>query len=89
MQHQTALIDAFLNSNFQSTSEYDIVLLQEVWLASDFEHIGHLVRDAFPFSHHFNAGIVGSGTCIFTKVRLQDANFHEFAMNGYPTSVSK
>ena len=71
----------------QSTSDYDIVLLQEVWLASDFEMIGQLVRDAFPFSHHFNAGIIGSGTCIFTKVQLQDANFHEFAMNGYPTSV--
>ena len=77
----------FLFRQRQSTSEHDIVLLQEVWTSTDFEMIRPLVRDAFPFSHFFNSGIIGSGTCIFTRVQLQDANFHEFAMNGYPTSV--
>lgn len=70
-------------------SGYDVVFLQEVWVNEDYEELKKKLTkspDLYPFSHYFDNGIIGSGTCIFSKVRLQDANYHEFAMNGYPTN---
>lgn len=70
-------------------SGYDVVFLQEVWLNKDYDEFKtKLTRSSemYPYSHYFDNGIIGSGTCIFSKVRLQDANYHEFAMNGYPTN---
>ncbi len=73
--------------SYLSRGEYDIVLLQEVWVAEDYETIRALVADAFPFSHFFDNGIIGSGTCIFSRVQIHDATFHEFTMNGYPHKI--
>ena len=79
-RERMAAIGAFL-----AESDYDIVLLQEVWCQEDFQTIQRLTVHAYPHSHYFGQGIIGSGTCILTKYRLNNANFHEFAMNGYPT----
>ena len=65
-------------------SEFDIVLLQEVWCDEDFELIRAMIAHVYPHCHFFDQGIIGSGTCIFTKYPLRNANFHEFSMNGYP-----
>lgn len=70
--------------NYLSESDFDIVLLQEVWCEEDFELLQMMCRNVYPFSMFFDQGIIGSGTCIFTKYKLRNANFHEFAMNGYP-----
>ena len=70
-------------------SRYDVIFLQEVWVHEDYEQLREkLTRspDLYPYAHYFDNGIIGSGTCLFSKVRLQDANYHEFAMNGYPTN---
>jgi len=70
-------------------SGYDVVFLQEVWCNDDFEELKQKLTkspELYPYCHYFDNGIIGSGTCIFSKVRLQDANYHEFAMNGYPTN---
>ena len=32
-------------------------------------------------------GIIGTGTCVLSKVPIVDAVFHEFSMNGYPHQV--
>ena len=69
---------------YLAESDFDIVLLEEVWCHEDFELLQMLCSNVYPFSHFFDHGIIGSGTCIFTKYRLKNANFHEFAMNGYP-----
>ena len=69
---------------YLAESDFDIVLLEEVWTHEDFETLKRLCSNVYPFSHFFDHGIIGSGTCIFTKYRLKNANFHEFTMNGYP-----
>ena len=69
---------------YLAESDFDIVLLEEVWTREDFELLKIMCSNVYPFSHFFDHGIIGSGTCIFTKYRLKNANFHEFAMNGYP-----
>ena len=66
---------------YLAKSDFDIVLLEEVWTNEDFELLKMLCSNVYPFSHFFDHGIIGSGTCIFTKYRLKNANFHEFAMN--------
>ena len=51
-----------------SRGEHDVVLLQEVWVEEDYETIKTLVSDTFPHSHFFDNGIIGSGTCVFSRV---------------------
>jgi len=70
-----------------ANSDYDLVLLQEVWVPSDFEHICKVTRYVLPFTHFFDQGIIGTGTCVLSKVPIVDAVFHEFSMNGYPHQV--
>ena len=70
-----------------SRGEHDVVLLQEVWVEEDYETIRALVSDTFPHSHFFENGIIGSGTCVFSRVQIHDATFHEFTMNGYPHKI--
>ena len=72
----------------QSGSGYDVVFLQEVWCREHFEVLKAKLccsKDLYPYSHYFNHGVIGSGTCIFSKFRLLQANYHEFSVNGYPT----
>jgi len=73
--------------SYLSRGEHDVVLLQEVWVEEDYETIKTLVSDTFPHSHFFDNGIIGSGTCVFSRVQIFDATFHEFGMNGYPHKV--
>ena len=46
-----------------------MVLLQEVWVEEDYEAVRALVSDTFPHSHFFENGIIGSGTCVFSRVQ--------------------
>jgi len=74
-------------AQYLADSNYDIVCLQEVWCSSDYKTIINVTRDALPFHHFFDNGIIGSGTCILSKAPIQDATFHEFSLNGYPHKV--
>jgi len=69
---------------YLSEQNYDIVFLQEVWKRNNFNTIKSLVSSVLPYSHFFDNGIIGTGTAIFTKVKIQDVTFHEFGLNGYP-----
>ena len=72
----------------QSGSGYDVVFLQEVWCREHYEVLKSKLcnsKELYPYSHYFSNGIIGSGTCIFSKFRLLQANYHEFSINGYPT----
>ncbi len=81
-RERMAAIGAYL-----ARSNYDIVTLQEVWMGEDFQTIRDAVRGALPYSHFFDNGIIGSGTCVFTRAQIRDATFHEFTMNGYPHKI--
>ena len=48
-------------------------MIQEVWVNEDYEELKKkLTRcpDLYPYTHYFDNGIIGSGTCIFSKVRI-------------------
>ena len=59
-------------------------MFQEVWKRNNFNTIKALVSSVLPYSHFFDNGIIGTGTAIFTKVKIKDVTFHEFGLNGYP-----
>ena len=42
--------------------------VQEVWKHENYHTIRSLVSGVLPFSHYFDNGIIGTGTCIFAKV---------------------
>lgn len=50
-----------------AASEFDVVLLQEVWLQEDFDSLRRAVRGRFQHAHFFDNGIIGTGTCIFSR----------------------
>ena len=52
---------------YLAESDFDIVLLQEVWTNEDFLLLQCLCSRTYPFSHFFDQGIIGSGTCLFCK----------------------
>ena len=56
-------------TEYQPRGEHDVVLLQEVWVEEDYEAVRALVSDTFPHSHFFENGIIGSGTCVFSRVQ--------------------
>ena len=72
---------------FLAGSNFDLVCLQEVWCPSDFKTIIEFTKTCLPYSHFFNHGIIGSGTCILSKAAIVDATFHEFSLNGYPHKI--
>ncbi|TRY74675.1 hypothetical protein TCAL_11250 [Tigriopus californicus] len=74
--------------HYLSRGDHDIVFLQEVWNQSDYDAVKEAIQDAFPHSHFFDNGVIGTGTCVFTRVQIHDATLHEFAMNGYPHKIT-
>ena len=69
---------------YLAEQDYDIVFLQEVWKTPNYLTIKNLLTPKLPHSQYFDHGIIGTGTAIFTKVKINDCTFHEFALNGYP-----
>jgi len=67
-----------------ASQDFDIVFLQEIWKRNNFNTIKTLLSTALPYSHYFDNGIIGTGTAIFSKVKIKDVTFHEFGLNGYP-----
>lgn len=65
------------------SARYDMVCLQEVWTESDYNLIRDKVGAAYPYSHYFYSGVIGSGVCVFSKYVLQDVFFHQWPVNGY------
>eukprot|EP00088_Acartia_fossae_P009378 TRINITY_DN14538_c0_g1_i2.p1 TRINITY_DN14538_c0_g1~~TRINITY_DN14538_c0_g1_i2.p1 ORF type:complete len:418 (+),score=69.65 TRINITY_DN14538_c0_g1_i2:24-1256(+) len=75
-------------ADYLHQSDYDIVLLQEVWMPTDFHIIQKRIQEKFPQSYFFDNGIVGSGTCVFSRHTILDTTFHEFSLNGYPHKIN-
>ncbi|ELU04661.1 hypothetical protein CAPTEDRAFT_173602 [Capitella teleta] len=73
--------------NQLAKGDYDIVLLQEIWLQSDYEKLCSLVMTVLPHAHYFHSGMVGSGLCIFSKHSILETLSYRFSLNGYPQRV--
>merc|ERR1711915_966484 len=65
--------------------EYDILLFQEVWLAKHHEMLIRHLGNRYPHQHYFYSGFIGSGCCIFTKLKIVDVFMHHYSLNGYLT----
>jgi len=71
--------------------------IKEIWLKSDYERIKTSLRTVLPYSKYFNEGLIGSGTCIFSRFKLRTPKefelngtlrtFQSYKMNGYPHQV--
>merc|ERR1719319_1898642 len=86
--HRVARMRAIAHHLVQA--DYDIVMLQEVWWAADYEEICRILDSSstLPWRHFFDQGIIGTGTCILSRAPILEAAFHEFSMNGYPHKVA-
>ena len=67
--------------------DHDIIFLQEVWKTQNYLTIKNLLTPKLPHSQYFDHGIIGTGTAIFSKVKISECTFHEFALNGYPHKI--
>lgn len=72
-----ALVEVLLHG------EYDFVLLQELWSASDYDLIRNKCATVFPFGHYFYSGVIGAGIAILSRWRIVDTFFHPWSVNGY------
>ncbi|KAK0183466.1 hypothetical protein PV327_001504 [Microctonus hyperodae] len=66
-----------------SSSDFDVVCLQEVWSTDDFTYIKKTCQENLPHSHYFHSGVLGSGLCLLSKYPIQDVMFHKWSLNGY------
>ena len=69
---------------YLAEQDYDIVFLQEVWWRGNYQTLKDLLASKLPHSQYFDHGFMGTGTAIFTKVKITDCTFHGFGLNGYP-----
>lgn len=70
-----------------SKGEYDIVILQEIWLQSDYDKLCTKILPVMPYTHYFHSGMFGSGVCLFSKHFIYDTFHHRFTLNGFAHKV--
>ncbi|KAI8378947.1 inositol phosphophingolipids phospholipase C [Blakeslea trispora] len=66
------------------TQDCDLITLQEVWVAKDFERIEHAVKSRLPYSKYFPSGALGSGLAIFSKFPILSHHYYRYTLNGHP-----
>ncbi|EEB11492.1 sphingomyelin phosphodiesterase, putative [Pediculus humanus corporis] len=74
-------------AEYLSSSDLDIVCLQEIWSKKDYLYISKKCFLQLPYSHYFNSFIIGSGLCIFSKHPISDVYFHQWPINGYAHKI--
>ncbi|KAK7497288.1 hypothetical protein BaRGS_00011582, partial [Batillaria attramentaria] len=70
-----------------SKGEHHIVVLEEIWLKSDFQLISETVCNVYPNSHYFYSGAIGSGVCVFSKLPITETFFHIYHLNGHAYKI--
>ena len=76
-----AIANKFADSNF------DILLVQELWVESDYTQMASAMHDKFPFSQYFPAGIVGSGQACFSRWPIVDIDYRRYSLAGRPERI--
>ncbi|PHH63710.1 hypothetical protein CDD81_5582 [Ophiocordyceps australis] len=64
----------------------DVVCLQECWVESDFAAIREATRTVLPHGKLFRAGVWGAGLGILSRWAVEEAEMHEYRLNGRPTA---
>ncbi|BFZ64942.1 phospholipase C type enzyme [Saitoella coloradoensis] len=69
-----------------STTSYDIILLQEVWVESDFKHLAQTCSSTFPHAKFYNSAVLGGGLVVLSKWPIEETHMHPYKLNGRPTA---
>ncbi|CAH8677989.1 unnamed protein product [Schistosoma rodhaini] len=67
-----------------SVGDFDVILLQEIWLESDYRKLRNILDEKYPYSNYFYCNLIGTGMCIFSKWTIECVFTHPFTANGYP-----
>ncbi|BFZ24957.1 hypothetical protein BsWGS_27995 [Bradybaena similaris] len=73
--------------DYLQNESFDIVVLEEIWVKSDFQKLRDKLQHKFPFSHYFYSGTIGSGVCAFSKHLITETSYHRFQLNGHPHKI--
>ena len=68
-------------------SDFDVLLVQELWVESDYTKMASAMHDRFPFSQYFPAGIVGSGQACFSRWPIVDIDYRRYSLAGRPERI--
>lgn len=77
----SAIIETIKNSN------WDVVALQEVWLAGDQEKIRSQTGYEYSMVFKGRGRLLGSGLMILSRFKILDHDFHSFKVTGFPHRV--
>ncbi|KAL7417309.1 Endonuclease/exonuclease/phosphatase [Mrakia frigida] len=67
-----------------SSPQYDLVVLQEIWVHEDFDHVRDRVRSVLPFTKFFFTGALGSGLAILSRHPLLSSLTIPYHLTGRP-----
>lgn len=65
-----------------SSPEYDVIVMQELWMNCDYEMFKKGLADLYPHTAYFYSGIVGSGLATFSKWPIRETQFLRYAISG-------
>lgn len=71
-----------------STSKYDIVALQELWVFADYEQVQRTISNKLPYSKFFFSGALGAGLVFFSRFPIISTSVHPYSLNGAPLDVA-
>lgn len=70
-----------------NSTDYDIVALQEVWVAEDWEYFKDVCKAKYPFHRIFYSGMVtGPGLAILSKFPIHSTYLYRYPVNGRPSA---
>ncbi|KAG8878595.1 phospholipase C type enzyme [Tulasnella sp. 331] len=75
-------------ADFLSTSDYDIIALQELWVQADFQAIRNAVLKSLSYSKYFYSGALGSGLALFSRFPITGSSITPYHLNGSPLDVA-
>jgi endonuclease/exonuclease/phosphatase family metal-dependent hydrolase len=69
--------------------DFDLCVLTECWQAADRRVLAEIAREehGLRYSHHFSAGVFGTGVMIVSRFPIVSTHFHRFRVNGRPQRV--
>ena len=65
----------------------DVLALQELWMADDYSRLKIALSSAFPYSHYFKSGVVGSGLAVFSRWPIEEVWWHVYTIQGRPERI--
>lgn len=67
---------------------YDLVALQEVWMAEDWKEVREQCHSKYPHPHYFHSGILGSGLAVLARWPIERVAWYRFELNGKPYRIT-